>query len=184
MTTREQIIQSADKLIREKGYNAFSFSDISNVVGIKKASIHYHFPQKSDLGTAVINEHILGLKNTINKYKGKSPVEKFEKFISVYSEAKTENKICIVGSVASDLNTIEENMKSKIKEFTNLVLDWVTFFLEEGRERNVFYFGGEGRDKALMIITNMLAIVQLSRVTGEKDFKIVTSKIKEDLLKK
>lgn len=184
MTTREQIIQSADNLIREKGYNAFSFFDISNVVGIKKASIHYYFPQKSDLGVAVIEEHLLRIKDIIDTYKDKGPVEKLDKFISVYSRVKTEKQICIVGSIATDFYTVDENMKTKLKEFTTVVLDWVRSFLEEGRKEKIFHFEGSGHAKALMIITNLLAIVQLSRVTGEKDFIIVKNKIKEDLLKK
>lgn len=183
MTTREQIIQSADKLIRENGYNAFSFFDISNIVGIKKASIHYHFPQKSDLGVAVIEEHISRLRSAIDKCKDKGPTEKLDVFISIYSKARTENKICIVGSIATDINTVEENMKTRLKELTSLILEWVMSFLEDGRNEKIFHFEGSGREKALMVITNLLAIVQLSRVTGDEDFNIVKNKIKQDLLR-
>ena len=69
MNTREQIIQLADSLIREKGYNAFSFYDISKSVGIKTASIHYHFPAKSDLGIAVIEHHIQHLELVKKKFE-------------------------------------------------------------------------------------------------------------------
>jgi len=36
MTTKENIIDKADQFIRDKGYNAFSFKDISNDIGIKR----------------------------------------------------------------------------------------------------------------------------------------------------
>ena len=65
MSKREEIIQLADTLIRQKGYNAFSFYEISDKVGIKTASIHYHFPAKSDLGIAVVDLHIKNLNGLI-----------------------------------------------------------------------------------------------------------------------
>ena len=57
MDTRSEIINIADALIRAKGYNAFSFTDIGKQLNIKNASIHYHFPTKTDLGVAIIAQH-------------------------------------------------------------------------------------------------------------------------------
>ena len=182
MTTREQIIEIADQLIREKGYNAFSFSDISLAVGIKKASIHYYFNQKSDLGIAVIEKHIAQVNKLIARYKNKGPLKNLDVFINVYCEAKKEDKICIVGSVATDFNTVDEKMKVHLKLFTDIVIKWVEGFLQEGRTSGVFFFEGAARVKALMVITNLLAVVQLSRVTGMQDFKLVIKQIREDLL--
>ena len=49
---------------------------------------------------------------------------------------------------------------------------------------NVFQFEGAPRTKAIMIIGNMLAIVQLSRLTSDKDFKTIKDTIKQELIKK
>lgn len=184
MDTREQIIQLADNLIRDKGYNAFSFYDISKSVGIKTASIHYHFPAKSDLGVSVIEQHINNLNLLREKFNSKSPVEKLDKFFSIYSSIKNENKICLVGSLATDFNTLDKKIKDKLKIFSDNMLDWVSEFLQEGRNSNMFQFEGLPRTKAMMIISNMLAIVQLSRLTSDKDFKTVKDTIKQELIKK
>ncbi len=68
-----QIVKVAETLIQTKGYNAFSYRDIAAQVGIKTASIHYHFPTKADLGKAVVKHHINGLsaelENLINAPK-------------------------------------------------------------------------------------------------------------------
>jgi len=184
MDTREQIIQLADNLIREKGYNAFSFYDISKSVGIKTASVHYHFPAKADLGVAVIQQHINNLNFVKEKFNGKSPLEKLEKFFSIYSAIQNQNKVCLVGSLATDFNTLDKKVKNKLKLFSGSMLDWVSDFLEEGRNSNVFKFEGPPRTKAIMIIGNMLSIVQLARLTGNKDFKIIKDTIKQELIKK
>ena len=74
MTTRDTIIQVADHLIRYKGFNAFSFKDISIAIGIKTASIHYHFPTKTDLGIATIKRHIERLEALKAELENKSPL--------------------------------------------------------------------------------------------------------------
>ena len=51
-TTAEDILDRAEALIQTRGYSAFSYQDISDTLGIRKASIHYHFPSKTDLGVA------------------------------------------------------------------------------------------------------------------------------------
>ncbi|MFL5019319.1 MAG: TetR/AcrR family transcriptional regulator, partial [Rhizobium sp.] len=48
-TTSDEILASARALIMTGGYNGFSYADIAAVVGIRKASIHHHFPSKTDL---------------------------------------------------------------------------------------------------------------------------------------
>lgn len=184
MSKKEAIIQEADTLIRQKGYNAFSFYDISDAVGIKTASVHYHFPAKADLGTAVIDQHIENLNQVIGRYEHKSPVQKLDRFFLIYTNIQKENKVCLVGALATDFNTLDAKVQEKLKIFSALMLDWVSGFLEEGRDEGLFEFDIPSRTKAVMIISNMLAIVQLSRVTSVKDFELVKKTIKSELLKK
>ena len=57
-TIYEQILLVAESLIQSRGYNAFSYKDISEIIGIKTSSIHYYFPTKADLGKQVVIQHI------------------------------------------------------------------------------------------------------------------------------
>lgn len=50
----EKILRTTDSLMMQRGYSAFSYADISEAVGIRKASIHYHFPSKAALVIAVL----------------------------------------------------------------------------------------------------------------------------------
>ncbi|TPG38444.1 TetR/AcrR family transcriptional regulator [Flavobacterium pectinovorum] len=181
MTTREVIIDKADQFIRDKGYNAFSFKDISNDIGIKTASIHYHFPTKSDLGVATIKEHIARYEGLKQNVANASPLTKLEAFLAVHTQIKYENKVCIVGSLATDLNTLDESIKDELKIFAQLIIDWITEILTEGLEQKIFDFQMAPRTKAIMIITNMVAIVQLSRLTDQNDFELVKQTILTEL---
>lgn len=181
MTTRENIIEKADQFIRNKGYNAFSFKDISNDIGIKTASIHYHFPTKSDLGVATIKEHIARTEALKKRVTNESPLIKLEAFLDVQTQIKKENKVCIVGSLATDLNTLDESIKTELQGFAKIVITWLTEVLIEGKELNIFDFEMAPRTKAIMIITNMVAIVQLSRLTNDNDFDLVRETILTEL---
>ncbi|SEP07990.1 transcriptional regulator, TetR family [Flavobacterium sp. CF108] len=181
MTTRENIIEKADQFIRNKGYNAFSFKDISNDIGIKTASIHYHFPTKSDLGVATIKEHIARCEALKKEVANESPLTKLQAFLEVQAQIKKENKVCIVGSLATDLNTLDDAIKAELQVFAQIVISWLTEILIEGKELKIFDFEMAPRTKAIMIITNMVAIVQLSRLTNDNDFDLVRETILTEL---
>jgi TetR/AcrR family transcriptional regulator, transcriptional repressor for nem operon len=179
VSTKEDIIKLGDELIRDKGFNAFSFYDISKTLGIKNASIHYYFPTKTDLAVSVIREHIAALERVISNTAEKEPLTKLKAFLSIYTTTKAEDRVCLVGSLSTDLHTVERRVETELKIFANKVLQWVTQILSEGKAKGVFQFEISARTKALLIITNMLAALQLSRLTGEKDFNT----IKETILK-
>jgi AcrR family transcriptional regulator len=181
METRAAIIALAGRLIKQRGFNAFSFSDLSKEIGIKTASIHYHFPTKADLGVATVKDHIEKMEEFKAGLKNESPQVKLETALSIYSRLSADNKVCIIGSLATDLNTVDDKIKAELKILVKMMLNWLADVLEEGKEQGVFYFDTPPATKALMIFTSIMAIVQLSRLTTEADIEIVKESIIEDL---
>ncbi len=55
--TKTLILDVAQELIQRLGVNCMSYQDISNSVGISKASIHTHFPRKDDLLAALLDRY-------------------------------------------------------------------------------------------------------------------------------
>lgn len=55
--TLQEIMDTGLILVQERGYNGFSYADIADAIGIRKASIHYHFPSKQDLVQAVLRRY-------------------------------------------------------------------------------------------------------------------------------
>ena len=181
MTTKSKIIQIGDALIREKGYNGFSFSDISKQLNIRNASVHYHFPTKTDLGVAIVQKHITGLEHLIGLNAGKDPLQKLHAFLSIYENIKSEDKICLVGTLATDLCTVDSEVRLALKILVDRILQWVIQFLEEGKAIGQFHFNTSTKTKALMITTNMLASLQITRITGYEDFLAIKQAIINDL---
>lgn len=184
MTTKESIIELADEYIRDSGYHTFSFHDLSRVVGIKTSSIHYHFPVKADLGEAVINERLERFQELRKEISESDPVKKLALFLSIYSRMRSDNRVCLVGSVATGLPAMEEKIRDQIQVLSGFIVSWVTEILEEGEESEVFSFETDARTKALMIISTMMGMLQISRISGQpEDFRKVMRAILQDLQK-
>lgn len=170
MNTKEIIISTANNLLIERGYNAFSYKIIAQEIGIRTSSIHYYFPTKTDLGIAIVNSHSKALQGTIERNESKTALEKLHKLFLYYERLAQENKVCIVSALTSDINTLEEPLRLKLLEFSNAVADWTTTILEEGQLQKTLKPLKNTSLKAKMIITNLMGLIQITRI--EKDKKI------------
>jgi len=181
MSTKDSIIQLADQLIRDKGYNAFSFYDIAKTLGIKNASIHYYFPGKTQLGVAVVQEQrrrFIMLKQSV---ASKPPAEQLTAFAHSYAATRQDDKLCIVGSLASDLHTLDRETAQSLALFAQEVIEWLEIVLEQGRKLGDFIFTIPARTKALLIITNLLGGLQFTRLTHPQDFYTIAEIIIQEL---
>lgn len=183
MDTKTKIIEIANKLLIEKGFNAFSYKNISAKISIKTSSIHYHFPTKSDLGIAIIQKHHQELKQTILKTSKKTPLEKISLLFLYYKRLVADQKVCIVGALTSDINTLDEPLRVELLNYSNAILKWVTSILDEGKNKTIFKSFNKTELKAKLIITNLMALVQISRIEkNNESFDIMTNMILDELL--
>ncbi|MDX8568247.1 TetR/AcrR family transcriptional regulator [Elizabethkingia sp. HX XZB] len=182
MNTREKIILLGDNLIRKKGYNAFSFGDISKKLGIKNASIHYHFTTKTTLVIAIIQKHHILLEKFKRRIANENPLQKLIQFLSVYAVAKSEGRISILGSLSNDYYSFEPEVQAELKILTDNTLNWLTDTLKDGKKEGFFNYNMDHHTKALMIITNILGAEHLSRITYHQNFQEIKNTIINDLI--
>jgi len=178
---RDEILKIGEDLLRRNGYNAFSYNDISRPLGIKNAAIHYYFPKKSDLGISIIHRNLKAVDDLDSKYASSSALTRLKAFMNVYAESYKNNKVCLVGALATELYSLEEDVQQELKIMVKDTLAALTNILVDGRKNGEFVFSEPPRTKALLIITNMLAALQLSRITGEDDFSIIEKAILKNL---
>jgi TetR/AcrR family transcriptional repressor of nem operon len=182
--TKKQILDIAEDLLQDKGYNGFSYQHIAKQLLIKNAAIHYHYPSKEDLGLDIIkrargrfNKWIhLPETQTLNAW------ERLDLFLTIYYKYLDNNKkVCLVGSLSTDYNTLPESMKTEtqllIKDFTQ----WLCSLLNESKNAGVWQFRGEPESKANAILTSLMGGLQLARVTDRQRFFDVVAQIKLDL---
>ncbi|HCX24098.1 MAG: TetR family transcriptional regulator [Flammeovirgaceae bacterium] len=184
ISTKDQILQLADELILNKGFNAFSFADISERLGIKKASVHYHFASKEQLGVSLVKYHTDKTKLLFDQKSDLSAIGRLLTFFEIYEQRHQLSQVCLVGSLGTDFYTIPDSMQAELKELSNVILNGLTDILIDGKRENTFRFADQPRTKALMIITNLLGGLQLSRLTGTDDFETIKRSILDNLLYK
>jgi AcrR family transcriptional regulator len=181
--TREKIMELGEDLIRTKGYNAFSYQDISSELGIKNAAIHYYFPSKENLGTSIVRTNVQRFEEMIENMhsRGFDERQQLETFIKIYSKSYREQKLCIVGALGSDFNTLSESTRTELKRITEIILKWLTGILTSGKEKKIFVFSDEPQKKAWLIFTCLVASLQLARIVDKLDYKVVHQIIIENV---
>ncbi len=181
--TREKIIELGESLIRSKGYNAFSYQDISSELGIKNAAVHYYFPTKENLGTSIVRTNIQRFEEMTGNMnsRGFDEWHQLETFIKIYTKSHREQKLCIVGSLGPDINTLSETTQAELRKMSEIILKWLTDTLSNGREKALFSFKEEPQLKALLIISSLIASLQLARLINKIEYKSFCMAIMEDL---
>lgn len=178
--TREKIIQLAENLIHMHGYHGFSYANISTVLNIKNAAIHYHFPNKEALGMAVLNntkERLLHKKQEL-KAQNASINECITAFIQVYDKnCYTNNRMCLVGAFCSDYYLLPPLVQRELNELINSIIEWLAEQLENARTNETISFSGSARAQAAMMSSSMLGALMLNRAVGH----VVYEQIKTQL---
>jgi TetR/AcrR family transcriptional repressor of nem operon len=122
-----EILDIAQEAIQKRGYNAFSYADLAEAVGIRKASIHHYFPGKADLGLAVIRryrESFGQLLNTIDSTE-KNGLVKIKRYAKLYEEVLLDGRLCLCGMLATDIETLPKPLKNEIRKFFTDNINWL-----------------------------------------------------------
>ena len=182
--TRAEILKLAEGLFQTKGYNGFSYSDISSVLGIKNAAIHYHFPSKAELGVALIRRYRDLLKATSGTFMktGENPRAQLEGYLLFCAKREqTTDYICPIAITANDYMTLPKTMQDEGIKLSRETLAWLTRILQEGREQGVFTFDGYPADKAILIQGALQGAGELCRLKNPRAMDATTRQIKSDL---
>lgn len=138
-TTREEIVEAADRLFYERGYEHTSFSDIADVVHISRGNFYYHFKSKDEILDAVIE---LRLANTARmladwERQGEQPADRIRSFINILiaNRAKIMLYGCPVGTLCAELAKLEHASQADANKLFTLFRDWLRKqFIALGRE--------------------------------------------------
>ena len=132
--TATRILDVAQKMVRNRGYSAFSYADISEQVGIRKASIHYHFPSKDELVKALVRRYREEMVRACNRISqsAKPPEEQIIQFADLYRNGLEEHQICLCAMLAADYEVLPQLIQDEIQAFFRTTEDWLIKFLKHG----------------------------------------------------
>jgi len=182
--TKDLILDAAEALLQDRGFNAFSYHHISQQLGIKNAAIHYYFPSKADLGITLIRryrERFLDYTRALDR-EGADPVSKLECYFAIpASYLQNGQKICPLGMLEAEFNAIPEAMQWESRLFDQEMRNWLAVVLDEGRNQGTIRFEGPAADKVLFIVAALQGLLQIARVAGPHIFAATVKQIKREL---
>ncbi len=187
MEMRDKILTCAQRLVQQRGFNGFSYADIANEVGIRKASLHHHFPTKVDLGLSLIKVYSEQLDNALISISGSTlPAnDKLLEYIALYRGSLDAERMCLGGMLASEVQTLDPVMLPSLKRFFTRNTEWLTEILIEGQSQQLFSLGGSAADSARMLLSALQGALLISRATGNSEaFEQTVSSLMTSLMRK
>lgn len=167
--TSERILDVAEYLVQVRGFNAFSYADVSKAVGIQKASLHHHFATKTDLGVALIERYRRGFVAALRtiESRGSNAVEQLERYIELYRTVLRRGRMCMCGMLAADVETLPEPMREGVAKFFAENEAWLTRVLAAGKQHRELQFTGSAAAMAAFIVSSLEGAMLVSRGRGD-----------------
>jgi len=177
--TAESILDIAERMIRDGGYHSFSFRQIADELGIKSASIHYHYPSKEDLGLAVVTrytEHFIFALG--DPSKNKHPVKLYvDAFHGAFQGSCNP---CLCGVMAGEVGKLAAPIRDTLQAFSEQNIRWLKEALKVERPD----WSTLKRDSiASLIFSALEGAITFAGVTGQETYlKKVSNSILELLV--
>ncbi|WP_295819144.1 TetR/AcrR family transcriptional regulator [uncultured Deinococcus sp.] len=132
--TRDRILDVAQRLTQERGFNAFSYLDIGTQLGIRNASIHYHFPSKAELGLALVRRYREWLQDILTELDAEpSPRRRLDRYVDSYREVvHDDGRICLCTVLTAEDAALPAGMREEIQAFFDLNERWLGGVLQAG----------------------------------------------------
>lgn len=131
----EEILDVAEKMARSGGYSGFSFRDLAREVGIKSASVHYHFPTKEDLGVAMTRRYNERFIEALGDPRGAGPVdEKIACYINAFRTSMIEDRLmCLCGLFGAEVTSLPGGVAVETRVFFEKNRDWLMAVLVDDK---------------------------------------------------
>lgn len=128
-TTNNQIIEAADKLFYQQGFEHTSFANIAEVVQISRGNFYYHFKTKDEILDAVIKFRLAKTQMMLDKWEveGDTPADRIRSFIDIMivNQAKIKRYGCPVGTLSTELAKLGHSSKKEANKLFSLFRIWL-----------------------------------------------------------
>jgi TetR/AcrR family transcriptional regulator, transcriptional repressor for nem operon len=157
MDTREHILDSARKLAQQRGFNAFSYADIAEAVGVRKASIHHHFASKDDLALELVRRYRADFLDRLSVIANSCPTaqERLRRYGGLFLETLAAGGICLCGMMASDIAALSPDLREPLRAFFEDQVGWLTWVLESGSEAGELTLANDAGRHALVVLASL-----------------------------
>jgi TetR/AcrR family transcriptional repressor of nem operon len=168
--TAGRILDVAERLVQTRGYNGFSYADISSELRIRNASVHYHFPSKTDLGRRLVSRYREGFMAALADLEAATPDarRRLRSYAGMWTRVLRDgDRMCLCGMMAADIAMLPKAVRAEIKRFFNDNEAWLVRVLTAGRRARTLKLAGTPEVEARLLTMGLEGAMLVARSYGE-----------------
>jgi TetR/AcrR family transcriptional regulator, transcriptional repressor for nem operon len=167
--TASRILDSAERLVQSRGFNGFSYADVAAELQITKASLHYHFAGKAELGQALIERYSGRFAEELERIDsaGGDASAKLAAYAGIYAEVLRQHRMCLCGMLAADYDTLSKPMRSAVTRFFDANEEWLDRVLADGEADGSVHLSCSTRDAAQALVGGLEGAMLVARPYGD-----------------
>lgn len=152
--TVEAILDVTERRIREAGYHGFSFRTVAAEVGVKGASVHYHFSSKDALAAAVTRRYNERIVKAVDQ-EVKAGTDVVQAWLDVFRAALADGaRMCLCGALGVTLSDLSPEVVAEVRRFFDLAM-------------NSLMAGGLNRERAMQVLATLEGAILMASVRGD-----------------
>jgi len=171
MDTRTELLKCAENVARRRGYDGFSYADLAKEVGIRKASIHYHFPAKADLAVAMIERYASSFSDALAVIDETSDIasDRLEAYVQSYRKALSGGaKLCLCVAFSVSRDSLSKEALQELDDFHSMSHEWLMNTFQLAKKDNSVSNVGDPKDEAAAL----LAMVEGAQLVARAACKV------------
>ena len=167
--TSQRILDIAERLVQTRGFNGFSYADIADAMKVTKASLHYHFRGKADLGRSLIERYERNFLAALARIdaESKDAREKLRRYAAIYGEVLGDGRMCLCGMLAAEFGTLPEAMRAEMRHYFDANERWLEGVLKQGKKEKSLRFPGSPAETAQALIGSLEGAMMIARSYGD-----------------
>lgn len=171
MTTKAEILDIARELVQTRSFQGFSFQDIADAVGIRKASLYHHFPSKDELAIALLSRYRDQFLAWTQQVMDQSPQEQLDGYFRIFGDyIGAGQRLCPGGAFVAGWGRLAEPVREEVSGLLADQEDWLAQVLREGMEAGCFNSdNGSPEHQASWIVSTVQGGLLLARTRGQQD---------------
>jgi len=182
--TSQRILDIAERLVQTRGFNGFSYADIAEAMKVTKASLHYHFPAKADLGERLIARYEANFLAALEKIDAETddPRQKLRRYAALYAGVLSDQRMCLCGMLAAEYGTLPKAMQEHLRHYFGVNEKWLADVLKQGKKAKALKFPGSAAEVAQAIVGTLEGAMMIARTYGDTGrFKAASERMLADL---
>ena len=165
---RKKLEIAALDAVQRSGLKGISFRTLADEIGIKSSSVHYHFPEKSDLARTLIERYSDAFFAQLHEIESQKwgLKRKITAFIAIFEQVADEDKLCLCGMMASEVEQLDSDNRQLLKAYFVNTEQWLTDLFDQHRSDLSCSLSSKALSKSLL--SGLEGALLLDRVIEDK----------------